>query len=221
MATQIKSSMPSSGEGRPYRKRKRATQEQRTRERITEATVALHESLGPANTTVKAIADRAGVQRATVYRHFPDEQTLFDSCTAHYFALHPMPDPGRWADRPVGERLRRALAELYEWYSDTEQMTYNSLRDMEHVPQGTRDAFFGYFVAVQDALMRGRPERGRARSLVAAALGHATAFTTWRSLVREQGLDNGEAAELMVALVDAVPPAPGSDPAGAAGAPAG
>src|SRR4030088_252640 len=82
---------------RPYRKRKRAASELETRKRITEATVALHQSLGPARTTVKAIAERAGVERAPVYRHFPGEQQLFEACNVHYYALHPMPNPDRWA----------------------------------------------------------------------------------------------------------------------------
>src|ERR1700716_4339639 len=93
---------------RTYRKRKRAAEELRTRERITRATVGLHETVGPAGTSVRAIANRAGVQRATVYRHFPDEQSLFDACTAHYFGDHPMPDIQAWALLdPPGEGVPR------------------------------------------------------------------------------------------------------------------
>jgi AcrR family transcriptional regulator len=189
---------------RPYRKRKRAAEELRTRERITRATVSLHETLGPAQTTVRAIAQRARVQRATVYRHFPDTQSLFDACTAHYFGVHPMPDPGAWAaiGRP-DERLLRALADLYAWYGETEQMLSNSLRDMEQVPAGTRDSFLGYFAGVHAALMEGRGDRGRARARVSGALGHAVSFLTWRSLVREQGLRDEEAISLAVAMVRA------------------
>jgi AcrR family transcriptional regulator len=188
---------------RPYRKRKRAAAELRTRERITRATVALHESVGPANTTIRAIAQRAGVQRATVYRHFPDEQALFDACTAHYFARHPMPDPQAWAATAPDERLVQALAELYAWYGETEQMTFNSIRDVERVPDMTRERFFGYFDVVRATLMVGRPERGRSRARVSAAIGHALGFATWRSLVREQGLGESEAVALMAAMVDA------------------
>src|SRR5947209_881838 len=188
---------------RPYRKRKRAADELRMRERITEATVALHETVGPAQTTVSAIAARAGVQRATVYRHFPDQQTLFSACTARYFELHPMPEPQAWAAIAApSERLRQALADLYGWYRETEKMIFNSLRDIEAVPAATRDSFLGYFEAVRSQLMAGRPERGRARARVSAAVGHAIGFGTWRSLTREQGLSDQEALKLMSTMVE-------------------
>lgn len=188
---------------RPYRKIKRAAEELRTRERITKATVALHESLGPGRTTIRAIAELAGVQRATVYRHFPDEQALFDACTAHYFGRHPMPDPQAWTATAPDERLARALGELYAWYGETEQMVFNSIRDMERVPEATRESFLAYFDVVHAALMAGRPERGRARARVSAAIGHAIGFATWRSLVREQGIGDTEAVALMAAMVQA------------------
>jgi AcrR family transcriptional regulator len=189
---------------RPYRKRKRALSELETRERITEAAVALHQAVGPARTSVKAIAERAGVDRATVYRHFPDEQALFDACTSHYYARHPMPDPKRWAQitRP-DERLHTALAELYAWYAGSEQMLHAGIRDIEHVPAGSREAFFAYFEAVQAALMTGRRQRGRRRTRVAGAIAHAINFHTWRSLVREQRLSADEAIMLTTAMVQA------------------
>lgn len=189
---------------RPYRKTKRAESEAETRQRIVEATVALHETVGPARTTVKAIAERAGVQRATVYKHFPDLQALFDACNAHYYERHPMPDPRRWsAIESAGERLHVALNELYEWFEQTEQMLAAGIRDIETVPPATREAFFGYFHHVRDVLVSGREERGRVRRKVSAAIGHAVSFATWRSLVREQSLTRTEAVSLMSATVDA------------------
>src|SRR5919198_6303081 len=83
---------------RRYRKRLRAEQEQQTRQAITEAAVKLHGTVGPARTTVSAIAEEAGVQRATVYRHFPDEPSLFRACSGHYMAMHPPPDPSHWLE---------------------------------------------------------------------------------------------------------------------------
>lgn len=164
--------------------------------------MVLHESVGPARTTVKAIADRAGVQRATVYKHFPDVQTLFQACTAHYYARHPMPDPRTWGEikSPV-ERLRPALADLYTWYEETEQMTSIGIRDIEFVPAAARASFFGYFDHVHRVLMAGRLERGKARTRVSAAIGHAISFSTWQSLVREQGLSSQEFCALMAAMV--------------------
>jgi AcrR family transcriptional regulator len=197
----------SSGTRRPYRKRKRAASELKTRMRITEAAVALHQAVGPGRTTVKAIAARARVDRATVYRHFPDAQALFDACTSHYYAQHPMPDPRAWAALGPADRLGAALADLYAWYGETEEMLASGIRDLEHVPAGSREAFLGYFDAVLAALMSGRRERGRARARVAGAIAHATSFLTWRSLVREQHLTTQEAVALMTSMVRAAPDA--------------
>jgi AcrR family transcriptional regulator len=200
-----------SGENkRTYRKRKRAESEQATRARITEATVELHGTIGPARTSIKAIAERAGVQRATVYSHFPDPQALFDACTAHFYERHPKPDPGRWTpDIPPYERLCAALAQLYAWFAETEQMLTLGLRDRDFVPAGTRESFAAYFERVRDVLLAGRAERGRALVRVSGAISHGTDFFTWRSLVHEGHLTHGEAIALVSAMVEAAsrPPA--------------
>jgi AcrR family transcriptional regulator len=194
----------SSTNRRRYRKTKRALSEEETKRRIIEATVALHQSVGPARTTLKAVAEAAGVQRATVYKHFPDLQALFDACTSQYYKRHPMPDPATWAHiTSPSERLLRALSDLYDWYGETEQMLYMGTRDIESVPPASREAFLGYFEHVRKTLMSGRTERGRARVRVFAAIGHAINFATWRSLVREQGLRSEEVLSLMDALVAA------------------
>ena len=187
---------------RRYRKRRRAEQEAETRRRITEAAVKLHGTVGPAKTTVSGIAREAGVQRATVYRHFPDEEAIYDACTSHYNALHPPPDLTRWAVLADPEdRLRVALKEVYAFYAETQQMLESAGRDVDRVP-AIRRAFAetgAYLEEVRSVLLAGRGKRGRAR--VSAAIGHALAFPTWRSLVRDQGLGDEEAVELMVSLV--------------------
>jgi AcrR family transcriptional regulator len=198
------------GNTRPYRKRRRADQEAETRLRITEAAVKLHGTIGPAQTTVSGIAREAGVQRATVYRHFPDEQAIFDACTSHYNALHPPPDFTRWASvADPAERLRVALGELYAFYAETQQMLERSGRDMDRVPalRKTAEAIEAYLEAIRSALMKGRRERGGARERVSAAIGHTLAFSTWRSLVGEEGLGEDDAVDLMVALVASAPEA--------------
>ena len=190
---------------RRYRKSLRAEQEQRTRERITEATVKLHGTVGPARTTVSGIAKEAGVQRATVYRHFPDEASLFEACTAHYWAANPMPDPARWAQiSDPAARLRSALADMYSFFRRTEGMLEKTGRDAPLVASMAKPvaAFRGYLEMAGEALIAGRPERGRARARVRAVIGHALSFPTWQSLVRQQGLDDAEAAAVMTALVE-------------------
>ena len=184
----------------------RALTEAETRQRIVEATVELHETLGPAKTTIKAIAERAGVQRATVYNHFPDLQVLFAACNAYYYERHPMPDPTSWVGiASPDERFHVAVRELYRWYEETETMLSVGIRDIDAVPPAAREAFFGYFRHVARSLMTGRRERGRKRVRTAAAVGHAISFVTWHSLVREGSLTSEEAADLMEAMVGAAP----------------
>jgi AcrR family transcriptional regulator len=192
---------------RPYRKRRRAEQEAETRRRITEAAVKLHGTVGPAETTVSGIAREAGVQRATVYRHFPDEDAIFQACTSHYNALHPPPDFTRWADQAdPKERLRVALDEIYAYYAETHLMIESTGRDVERVPamRGAAAAMNAYLEAARSTLLQGRRERGGSRNRASAAIGHALAFTTWRSLVREQGLSGEQAAEMMASLTASV-----------------
>jgi AcrR family transcriptional regulator len=184
---------------RTYTKIRRAELEQQTRERITEAAVELHGSLGPAQTTISAIAQRADVQRATVYRHFPDEEALFASCSAHWVAQNEPPDLAGWAAiRDPAARLAVALTELYAWYARTQRMLELLIRDLPLVPAlQTQFRLPGYLDAAADVLLAGRPERGAARRRARAALGHAVAFETWLSLVRQHGLTSAEAIRLM------------------------
>jgi len=193
-------------QSREYRMDRRAESQRLTRQRITESAVTLHGTLGPARTSMTAVADHAGVRRSTLYRHFPDEAALFDACSAHWAASNPPPDLGAWltVDDP-DRRLPVALAEMYSFYARTEGMLENLLRDAPAVPMVAERfaAFRGYFDAAGDALLSGRKLRAPARRRTRAALGHAIAFSTWRSLAREQGLEEAEAVALMCALVDA------------------
>ncbi len=184
--------------------RRRAELEEQTRRRITESAVELHEELGPAQTSISAIADRAGVQRSTVYRHFPDEDALFAACSAHWRAENPPPDPAAWLSiADVDQRTRTAIRSLYAFYDRTEAMYTSLLRDELLVPavaKRLRD-FYGYLGSIQDGLAAGRGLRGRRAQHTRAAIGHALAFATWRSLTRDEGLSNEEAAELMARFV--------------------
>ncbi|MFL5886731.1 MAG: TetR/AcrR family transcriptional regulator [Thermoleophilaceae bacterium] len=193
-------------EKRTYRKKRRAELEAQTRLRITDSAIALHGTLGPARTSMSAVAEHAGVRRSTVYRHFPDEATLFAACTGHWMALNPPPDIGRWAAiADPGERLGTALSELYGYYAGTERMMENVHRDEATVPIVKRmlAQFRDYLSGARDTLLAGRKARGQNRRRVEAAIGHALAFPTWHSLTREQGLDNGQAVDLMCRLVEA------------------
>jgi AcrR family transcriptional regulator len=192
------------GETRKYEKKRRAELEAETRRRITEKAVELHGTIGPARTSISAIAERAGVRRSTVYRHFPDEAALFDACSSHWEAANPVPDMTAWQSiEDPGQRLRTALDELYGYYRRTAQMMDNLHRDELTMPiVAERFAGYrGYVAAARDLLMGGRSLRGRRRDDARAAIGHALAYTTWRSLAREQGLTDDQAVALMGAMV--------------------
>jgi AcrR family transcriptional regulator len=189
---------------RPYRMQRRAESQQETHRRITESAAELHGTVGPSKTSISAVAAHAGVRRSTVYRHFPDEAALFDACTAHWAAANPLPDLGAWTaiDDP-DERLIVALGELYAFYGRTELMLENLFRDEATVPlvRERFAAFRGYVGAARDSLMVGQKLRGDRRRRTKAALGHAIAFSTWKSLVREQELADADAVALVRALV--------------------
>jgi AcrR family transcriptional regulator len=190
---------------RPYRLKRRAETLEETRRRITVAAMELHGSIGPARTSISAVAERAGVQRGTVYRHFPDEVALFAACSAHWERLHPPPDPARWVAIPSpDERLRTALGELYAWYREGEPMLANVVRDAPHVPALRQqvEGMRAFLAQAERLLLAGRSVRGRRRARVAAALGHALQFETWHSLAG-RGLADDEIVALIDALVTA------------------
>lgn len=196
---------------RYYRMQRRAESQADTHRRITESAVELHGTVGPARTSMSAVAAHAGVRRSTLYRHFADEAALFDACSAHWAAANPVPDLDSWAAIvDVDERLTAGLGELYGFYGRTETMLSNLIRDKDIVPS-VRERFGaldGYFELARDSLLVGRKLRGAAKVRTQAAIGHAIAFSTWRSLVREQGLDDAIAVRLMGLLVAAAQQGP-------------
>jgi AcrR family transcriptional regulator len=199
---------------RRYELRKRAAAMQDTRRRITEAAVELHGSVGPARTTITAVAERAGVQRQTVYRHFPTEDDLLTACSGHFAESHPLPGIDAWRaiDDPA-ERLETALDELYAFYERTEGMYTNLLRD-ETLVEGVRarlPRFRAYLDDAAQALSGGWALRGRRRAVLVAAARHAVDFHTWRSLARDGGLPRTDVVELASALVTRA--VSGDDPA--------
>ena len=175
-----------------------------TRHRITEAAMELHGTIGPARTTMTAVAERAGVQRQTVYRHFADEEELFSACSGHFVAQHPSPELARWrAITDPADRLRSALDELYAWYESTEAMWTNVLRDATLVPAiGPNLApFLAYLDEAAHTLAAGWGARGRRRATLLAATRHAVDFHTWRSLARDGDVSRSDVIELTSAMV--------------------
>lgn len=188
---------------RRYVLKERAERQLDTRRRITEAAVALHQEVGPAATQISEIARRAGVQRLTVYNHFPDDGSLFAACSAHWRSLHPSPDPQRWlAISGRGERLRVALRELYAWYRETAPMTGNVLRDSQTIPalRGVLETgLLPYLDRITEVITEPFRARGRRRERIRRAARAAVDFHFWRAL---EPLGDAPAAALGAGLVE-------------------
>jgi AcrR family transcriptional regulator len=191
---------------REYELKRRAEQMEDTRRRIVEAAVELHKTLGPARTSVSAIAERAGVQRQTYYRHFPDLRSLFMACSGLHMERNPMPDPASWRaiDDPY-ERLRAGLEELFAFYARSEGMLANVIRDADAEPLVAEIAALrmAAMADLRDALVEGL-QRDGASTQLAPALDLAMDFNTWRLLVRRDGLTEQDAIELLVAMLRTV-----------------
>jgi AcrR family transcriptional regulator len=188
-----------------YELKKRAERQKETRRRIVAAALALHTEVGPARTSISAIAERAGVQRHTVYSHFPEELDLLMACSELVAELDPLPNPELLLAIENGEeRLRTGLEGLYAYYERHEQLLANVHRDLE-VHELTRTVAqerFGPFQArLHEVLSAGLPARGRHRIQRDAALGLATNFWSWRALARDHGLKPAEAASVAAAMV--------------------
>ncbi len=189
---------------RQYEQKKRAESRERTRRRIVEAAVELHESVGPAMTTVTEIAERAGVGRLTVYRHFPDDPALILACSGLYWERNPFPDPEPWLSvADPRERLKLALEAGYAYHRSTEAMMSRAMADIQDGL--VWKPYIEYWSGAADVVASGSGLRGRKYCLYRAGIGHALAFTTWRSLVRDQGLSDEQAVEVMLRLCQACP----------------
>jgi AcrR family transcriptional regulator len=187
--------------GRRYELKRRAARQDLTRQRIVDATIELHQSIGAAQTTISEIAKRAGVGRVTIYRHFPDEETLFAACSGHYFAQHPFPDIERWQQIPdPRDRLRTGLRESYAWHHENQQMIAMALAEARDLP--VMAPYHEFWDDAADTLTAAWRLRGRRRASLKAAIALALSFDTHRTLTREQGLTDTQAIELMTQLAE-------------------
>ena len=185
---------------RKYELKARATRREDTRRHIIETIMRLHMEVGPAKTTISAIAELAGVERLTVYKHFPTQESMFRACGAHWRDLHPRPDLRAWAaiEDPL-ERMSVALHQLYRFYRETEVMSRNILRDEQLLPELADVANFrGWLALVADQLTHAWPSGQREPVRPAVVL--AVDFNTWDILVKRAGLSDDEAVALMLRL---------------------
>jgi len=185
---------------RTYTLKRRAEQQAETRQRIVEAAVELHSSVGPARTTFSMVAERAGVQRHTLYAHFPDERSLQMACSGLVQERDPMPDATGWQSiEDRHDRLRTGLTAIYGWYERNADLLGCVMRDVEYHPltKETAELRFGpSMMACHDVL------GGKLSIKQRAVLGLALSFFTWRTLVREGGLKQAAAVRAMVQAID-------------------
>ncbi len=185
---------------RTYTLKRRAEQQAETRRRIVEAAVDLHSSVGPALTTFSMVAERAGVQRHTLYAHFPDERSLFLACSALAAERDPLPDVEPWrAIADHRERLRVGLLAIYGWYERNAALAACVLRDAEYhaLTREIAEMRHGPHMAAYREVLGGKLS-AKPRAVLRLTL----SFFTWRTLVREGGLKAGAAVEAMVQAVD-------------------
>lgn len=186
---------------RKYTKTLRAEQQDETRSRIVDALVALHQEVGPLKTSVKAIAEKAGVQRLTVYRHFPDEASMLQACSSHYVATHPLPDMANWA--AIDDQFQRsaaALRALYAYYQQTHAMWHSVYRDLDQLDalQDAMRGFEDYLDMVCSELVQGWDQNAKVAASLQRTLRHALRFSTWQSLEKDHTPDDAK-AELVTA----------------------
>lgn len=185
---------------RTYTLKRRADQQADTRRRIVEAAVDLHTRIGPTATSFSMVAEQAGVQRHTLYAHFPDERSLLMACSGFAMERSPLPDAAPWraiADR--GERLRTGIAAVHGWYERNAEMAACVLRDAESNPlvgEVVHLRMGPYFAAYHETL--GATLNQKQRAMLHVALG----FFAWRAMVKECGLKPAVAVRTLVQAIE-------------------
>jgi len=191
---------------RKYRKTRRAELQEQTRDKIVEAAMALHEDLGPRATSISAIAERAGVQRLTVYRHFEDDLAIFQACSSRWFELNPPPDPSSWQElAPAAHRTEVALLNIYRYYSETASMLSSVFRDEADVPalQEVMEGFRSYLGQIGNDLLKAWQTESKKRKDIKALINHALQFSTWKSFSQEK-MKERRIAEVMTECIDRI-----------------
>ena len=181
---------------------RRAELVDQTRLRIIEAAMRLHTTVGPAETSIAGVAEEADVTRLTIYRHFPEIESLFAACRAHWRALNPAPDTDAWSAIPnLEQRAGVALGQLYQWFGDHGDELFPIYRDAGTMPLPAQEALRAEAARIAGVLIEGQTQTGPAGRRLRALAGHLVSFWTWRSLVRDQGLTNAEAADVAARLL--------------------
>jgi len=182
---------------RPYQLNQRAKTQAETRQKIVEAAMKLHQAKGIAATSMRDVAQEAGVGTVTVYRHFADDSELLGACSGTYFERHPFPDLESWRTVPDAEtRVRRGLAETYAFHRETEPMMARVIDEARDLP--IMEPYHAFWRHAEGILLEAFSERERSDPKLKAALALALRFETWQLLTRHQGLSDEDAVELLI-----------------------
>ncbi|MFD2182140.1 TetR/AcrR family transcriptional regulator [Rhodoplanes azumiensis] len=188
---------------RKYELKRRAVRQDATRQRIIAAAVDLHCSVGPTRTSILAIAERAGVERPTVYRHFPTLDALYVACADRFWTDNPLPDAEAWTGIADPEaRLRRGLDELYGFFERLSPALWNILRDVEDTPDLKQccAGHAGGWTRMREVLVEPFASSPEQRARADAAVAHAVDYFAWRAS-RRNGISNATIVDLMTGMV--------------------
>ncbi|HEX2835094.1 MAG TPA: helix-turn-helix domain-containing protein [Thermoanaerobaculia bacterium] len=104
-------------EKRTYNLGRRAETAAETRQRLVEATSALHNARGVSAVSLRDIAEEAGVSVGTAYHHFPTYLDAVRACAAHHAVVSALPPETIFdGTRGVEARVRLFVRELCGWY---------------------------------------------------------------------------------------------------------
>lgn len=182
---------------RSYQLKRRAESQDRTRQKIVDATIELHQSKGISGTTVADIAERAKVGKVTVYRHFPDDTSLVQACSGQYFERHPFPDVDAWQKiADPRERLQRGLRDTYRFHRETGPMMARVMPEARDLP--IMAPYHAHWRRAAEILAEPWSVPETEKTLLKAGLALALDFDTWRRLTRDEGLTVAQAIKLMM-----------------------
>lgn len=183
---------------RKYSMGKRQAAVEATRQRILEATLALHSEKGIFGTSWQDIARRADVSVATVYKHFPSLDELVPACGELMYAITRPPSPDDAPEifagaRSLEERLERLISELFDFYergapyieTDFQERRLPAVREWEAYMRNTIAGL------VREALLPAGPEERTVRA-VSALLD----FSTFKSFL-DREIPKEQAADIM------------------------
>ena len=185
-----------------YTLKTRAAGMSRTRQRIVEATLRLHTTVGPARTSIAAVAEEAGVQRHTVYSHFPDEKSLFLACGGLFAQRNPYPAVQAWGQiEDPAQRVCHALADVYAYFRAHEGVLWPVVRDVPLIPHLVGSGLAANRAAARAAITTGWKLRGVRAAHSRAVLDLALRFETWRALTTDGELSDDHATAVMTSAI--------------------